>query len=247
MSNHYPTQPEAKDHLMTLDAILFDLDGTLIDSCADIAAAANYTLRQLGRDPVCEAKVRAVIGEGVHALARFLGDSVSEIEEAMQICGDYYSRHFLDQTRLYPGVRQLLASTGDVPLAIISNKPEALCRAILEGLGIAHRFALIAGCDTYAAAKPSPLPIRETLARLQTSSYSRRPRAIMIGDTPTDIFAARMAPVPSLGVTWGYSSASELRVACAESLCHSPHQLRLMLGTKLAPSYAEFDQHAAVG
>ncbi len=207
--------------------ILFDLDGTLIDSLPDLTDALNHMLAHFRRPPMSPAEVRHLVGKGVRNLvARALASaSDQEINRGIELFTTYNSTHIADKSRLYPGMREVLTelSAAGIPLAVISNKQEALCRLILEALGIAELFACICGGDTVAELKPSPLPLQHVLALLG----KERHEAIMVGDSSNDIQAGQRAGISTIGCSWGYGAAEELRGA--DQLAASPRALAALL------------------
>jgi phosphoglycolate phosphatase len=190
-------------------AILFDLDGTLIDSAADIAAAANELLSGDGLGPLPVEQVRAMVGNGVRKLverayaacgAPLAGDAVDARHAGMM---DIYALHLTNQTTLMPGAMETLAALhgAGAKLAVVTNKPEAFSRAILAHFGLAPFIDLVVGGDTGPARKPAPDMLLHALAQFQLEPGG----ALMVGDGPADIEAARGARVRSVAVSGGYT------------------------------------------
>lgn len=197
------------------EAVLFDLDGTLIDSVADIAAAASQALVRLERRALPLERVRHHIGRGARnlidgCLQEVDGKSADDdtLDRALLEFLEVYGSTCLERTDFYPGLRELLSKL-DVPLAVVSNKPGDLCRRILEGLDASERFTTILGAGDFAERKPSPIPIQDALRTLGTNPRS----TVMVGDGPPDILSARAAGCPSIGVLWGIAPRDEL-LAC---------------------------------
>jgi phosphoglycolate phosphatase len=192
-----------------LQLLIFDLDGTLIDSSRDLAIATNAMLRHLGRPGVDEKTVNSYVGDGAQVLVRrALGNGLADLEfqAAYDFFIRYYRAHSLENTRLYAGISDALdalKAAGNT-LAVLTNKPVKISRDILAGLGVADRFVHIYGGDSFPAKKPDPVGI-ETL--LNDTSYPRR-STTMIGDTSVDIKTARAARVRACGVTWGFKPES---------------------------------------
>jgi phosphoglycolate phosphatase len=180
-------------------AILFDLDGTLIDSAPDIAASLNHVRAHYGLPPLPLPDVVAAIGEGVSAL---LASTVPVPgDEPLRLYREHHEAHCLDRTVLYPGVREgLQALVQDVALGVVSNKPGAFSRKVLEGLGVADLFRAIVGGDTPAGRKPAPGPVLLALAELGRPPWD----ALFAGDSPSDLAAGRAAGTGTCAVTWGY-------------------------------------------
>jgi phosphoglycolate phosphatase len=185
-------------------ALLFDLDGTLIDSAPDIAAAVNKALAEQGAAPLPLAVVRGFIGHGVPALIDqvIAGQTLPLTRDAM--IADFL-RHYAastELTTLYPHVRAALAALGGRPLALCTNKPESAARAILRGFDLDHLFGAVIGGDSLPQRKPHPAPIFAAMAALN------RDRAIFVGDSEVDAETARAAGVPFLLFTQGYRKAA---------------------------------------
>ena len=198
---------------MTLDSsiptIVFDLDGTLADTAADLVATLNFILEREGLEAIPLASARNLIGQGVRALLQ-RGFAVQErslaparLEELFEEFLDLYGQHIVDRTQLFPGVEaalERLARRGH-RLAICTNKTESLSRDLLVALGVAQRFAAICGRDTFPFCKPDPRHLTETV-RL-AGGVART--AIMVGDSKTDIDTARAAELPVIAVPFGYT------------------------------------------
>ena len=169
-----------------IEAIIFDLDGTLIDSVVDLAASVNHTLTTLGHEPRSMEEIRSFVGDGVQKLiARSLGDPDPKTRErALKIFIAHYDVHLLDHTRLYNGVVTTLeALRNDYRLAVLTNKGEGFTNKILHGLGVAHYFGAVIGGDTLPVKKPEPAAILH-LADLWNIPPARM---LMVGDHATDI------------------------------------------------------------
>jgi phosphoglycolate phosphatase len=185
-------------------AVVFDLDGTLIDSLDDIADSANATLARLDgvATELPRDLVRSFVGEGLRVLlTRCLAAAGLEhpIEPAAAIFREIYGAHLLDRTRLYPGVAETLERLSDRRLAVLTNKPGEMSRAILDGLGVSARFFRIVGGDEMPERKPHPQGLRALLRDLECPPE----RAIMIGDSGVDIRTGRAAGTLTAGVAYG--------------------------------------------
>jgi len=186
-------------------ALVFDLDGTLVDSAADIAEAVNRMLDDLSLPRVDEATVRGWIGEGVRNLvdtALHHAGSGHTPAEVMPGFMRHYHDCLLRSPRLYEGVVEALAQlqAGGLPLAICTNKPSALVPPLLEHLGIAGCFAHIVGGDSLPQRKPAPEPLLHAAHLLGQAV----PRCLMVGDSATDLGAANAAGMPIVLVRYGY-------------------------------------------
>ena len=195
---------------MTVQAVFFDLDGTLVDSLQDLTDAVNYMLTETGRPALELNQVRQLVGKGARNLVQRALESshIEEIEQGLRLFTVYNSAHIADSSRLYPGIPEQLhiLSESGFRMAVISNKNEALCRQILQVLEIAHLFECIAGGDTFTEMKPSPLPLLTIAGKLGLSPS----QAVMIGDSDNDILAGIRAGIRTIGCRWGYGQPGEL-------------------------------------
>jgi len=188
---------------MSLKLVIFDLDGTLIDSSIDIANAINYAVEPYGVLPLTVQEVISLVGEGISSLMGKL--IVKEGIEAgtdslVQQFLNYYSSHLTDNTTVYPGVREMLAQLVAYRKAVISNKRESLSVKILEQLELSEYMDIIVGSETVKERKPSPLPVCYVLSMLGIS----RDAAIIVGDSNYDIEAGKAAGIKTVAVTYGY-------------------------------------------
>lgn len=187
---------------VTVDAIIFDLDGTLIDSRLDLANSVNFMRRQMGLKSLPHSLIESFVGDGAHLLVRrALGEDKEETEvaHALTIFLDHYKQHLLDTTVTYPGVKEMLEKLEGKVQAVLTNKLVGLSRMILSGLGIEHYFTFVFGGDSFAKKKPSPLGIKFIL----DSKKIHPSRAIMVGDTERDILTGIKAGTRTCGVTYG--------------------------------------------
>jgi phosphoglycolate phosphatase len=188
-----------------MDLVIFDLDGTLIDSKLDLAQSVNATRRHLGMQPLDNETVYSYVGNGAPVLIRrVLGDEASEatVQEALEYFLEFYRDHMLDFTVLYPGVQEALGRLRDsgVQMAVLTNKPVKISRAIVNGLGLCAHFHEVYGGNSFDHKKPHPIGV-ETLMRECGVS---RDRTLMVGDSSVDIRTARNAGVMACGVTYGF-------------------------------------------
>jgi phosphoglycolate phosphatase len=190
--------------------VVFDLDGTLVDTAPDLTRATNFVLASRGRKPVTAEDVRALVGLGARTLIRrgfaATGDPLQEeeMEELFSSFLSYYADHIAIDSRLFPGSKEVLNRCREqgLKLGICTNKPETLSRMLIENLGLHGYFDAIVGMDTIRVAKPDPRIYGETLRRLNM----RDGRSVMIGDSETDVLTARAAGVPVIAVTFGYTA-----------------------------------------
>ncbi|MGH9657187.1 MAG: HAD family hydrolase [Bryobacteraceae bacterium] len=188
-----------------MDLAIFDLDGTLIDSKLDLAHAVNATRRHMGLASIEHDTVYSWVGNGAPVLIRrALGDAASaaEVQRALDFFLAYYRDHMLDHTVLYPGVRPSLdrLHAAGVRLAVLTNKPVRISRAIVEGLGVGPHFRQVYGGNSFERKKPHPIGIDTLVAECSVA----RDRTIMVGDSSVDILTARNAQVLACGVTYGF-------------------------------------------
>jgi phosphoglycolate phosphatase len=189
--------------------IVFDLDGTLIDSARDLVIATNQTRAHFGLPPLEAEVVQSYVGNGAEKLVqRALGCDASEelVSKALSYFVKFYRAHALQHTRLYPGVKELiagLAASGHT-LAVLTNKPVKISTDIVAGLGLGAHFRRIYGGDSFAQKKPDPIGI----TALMEETASRREDTWMVGDSGVDVQTARNANVRVCGVAWGFQPAS---------------------------------------
>jgi 2-phosphoglycolate phosphatase, prokaryotic len=186
-------------------ALVFDLDGTLIDSKRDLVQSVNATLRQTGRAELPEDLVASYVGSGAPVLIRrALGGNPmpEELQIALQFFLAHYEEHKLDFTQAYPGVRNTLEQLRQVPMAVLTNKPVNISVRILEGLGLAEFFRSIYGGNSFATKKPDPLGANTILGELGIPGTD----AVMVGDSEVDVQTARNAGMISAIVNFGFGT-----------------------------------------
>ena len=192
-----------------MQLLIFDLDGTLIDSRLDLASAVNATRVHMGMEELANEKVYSYVGNGAPVLIRrAMGDQATEAElqEALEFFLEYYRDHDLDSTTLYPGVKDALERlrTAGKKMAVLTNKPVRMSRHIVEGLGVAPCFFQVYGGNSFEFKKPNPIGI-EALMREAGVDCDQ---TLMVGDSYVDIQTARNAKVRSCGVTYGFAPES---------------------------------------
>ncbi len=189
-----------------MDLLIFDLDGTLIDSKQDLAVSVNATRAHMHLPPLDVERIFSYVGNGAPVLIRkAMGPQLSEaqIEESLEFFLEYYREHKLDHTRLYPGVREALDRfrAAGKQMAILTNKPVAPSRGIVEGLGVAGHFFRIYGGNSFDFKKPNPIGITTLLAEAGVPPGC----ALMVGDSSVDVLTARNAGIRCCGVTYGFA------------------------------------------
>ncbi len=192
-----------------MDLLIFDLDGTLVDSKLDLAQAVNATRGYMGMTPLANDTVYTYVGNGAPVLLRrAMGPDMpqSEVDRALAYFLEYYAAHKLDFTVLYPGVREALDQYRQAGrrMAVLTNKPTKISQAILDGLQVGTYFFRVYGGNSFEQKKPDPVGIR----RLMEETGVSVERTLMIGDSAVDIRTARNAGVPCAGVTWGFQPES---------------------------------------
>ncbi|HJQ83760.1 MAG TPA: HAD hydrolase-like protein [Candidatus Binatia bacterium] len=204
--------------------VAFDLDGTLVDSGDDLAAAVNHVLVTLGRPPIAPATVRRYVGDGARVLVeRTLGaDGEALVPRALEIFLAYYGAHLLDATRPYPGIPAALAALAarGVALSVLTNKPVAMSRAILDGVGLGRCFVEVVGGDSLPVRKPDPAGLEHLRVRTGTA----RERMLLVGDSAIDVRTAAAANVAFCGVAWGLAPEA-LHAARPARVIESPERL----------------------
>ena len=186
------------------DLLIFDLDGTLIDSKEDLVNSVNAMLIARGKQALPHDIVASYVGNGAPMLVKraLPGASDVELAGALQFFLDYYREHMLDATVLYPGVREALdrLHAEKVPMSILTNKPVKFSVRLINGLGLAGHFFRIYGGNSFAEKKPHPAGID----KLVEESRADRARTVMVGDSAVDVLTARAGLVQACGVSWGF-------------------------------------------
>jgi phosphoglycolate phosphatase len=213
---------------------LFDLDGTLIDTVPDICAAINSALKAARIEPISELAARAYIGEGsvtlVHrSITKNIDGQATEacFSQVYNDFGKNYGQNLFVNSAIYPGARQSLDELKSVgfKLGCITNKPYGYALPLLKKAGLAHLFDIILGGDSLKEKKPNPLPIFNAIQQTK----STRERTVMIGDSITDLRAAKNAEVYSICVSYGYHGGVDLKQHNPTLLIDSLDSLPLLI------------------
>lgn len=206
---------------MKYQCLLFDLDGTLVDSRADLTKAINLMLSELGRAQLPDARVVSFVGEGARLLVERALRSTqksepagSEIERALRLFQHHYREHLLDETTIYPEVEETLERLASIPKAIVTNKPYQFTIALLAGIGLGKYFAAVLGGDSLPERKPSPQMLLEAARRCSAEPA----RSLMVGDTRVDVEAGKAAGMETCGYVSGFRGRAELIEAGADYL-----------------------------
>jgi phosphoglycolate phosphatase len=216
--------------------LIFDLDGTLVDSREDLANSINAMLRHFGKKELPHEVIASYIGDGAPMLVRrSLGDPADEnfLQDAVLYFLAWYREHKLDNTYVYDGIREsldaILKSRDGQPLkmAVLSNKPVGPSRAIVEALGLGQYFFQIYGGNSFATKKPDPAGAQALLEEAGVAPEE----TVIIGDSDIDVLTARNSGIFSIGVTYGLAPHT-LADAPPDVLIDKPHELALVLGSR---------------
>jgi len=185
--------------------LVFDLDGTLVDSKQDLASSVNAMRREMGLPPLSLDLIGSYIGHGVTLLVRrSLGTHATgeNVEKGLAFFLGYYRDHMLDHTSPYPGVAEALEKLRGHKMAVLTNKPVNFSREMVTRLGFAPYFAYIYGGNSFPKKKPDPIGLHTLMAELQVSARE----TLMVGDSDTDILTGRNAGAWTCGVTYGFGA-----------------------------------------
>jgi len=213
--------------------LVFDLDGTLIDSRLDLIHSVNAMLRHIGRPELDGDVIASYVGDGAPALVRRALENTDDealLRRGLEYFLNYYRAHKLDHTTVYEGIPEVLAGLARPVngtrrlMAVLSNKPVNPSRAIVEALGLADYFASVYGGNSFATKKPDPLGARVILEETGVAADE----ALMIGDSSIDVLTGRNAGMWTCGVTYGFSPGS-LQEVLPDVLIESPRELAELL------------------
>ena len=218
----------------TIKLLIFDLDGTLIDSRLDLVHSVNAMLRHFGRPELPEDLIASYVGDGAPMLVRrALGDPRDDhsVKQALEYFLGYYRVHKLDYTHVYPGIVETLTAMRNVnglerKMAVLTNKPVVPSRQIVEALGLGQFFLHVYGGNSFATKKPDPLGAQALLKE----SHTRPEQAMMIGDSSIDVITGRNAGLWTCGVTYGFAPHT-LCEAPPDVVVDTPGELAQLLST----------------
>ncbi len=187
---------------MAIKLIIFDLDGTLVDTSIDITNALNYALKPYGLKNLTVDDTVKMVGEGITRLIeKLLGDEkIQARDDVIKKFLDYYSEHLIDYSSVYPYVKETLDKLDGYKRAVISNKREYLSTELLGKLDLLKYFNLVIGSDTTPEKKPSAIPVIHAVTKLGVSPQE----SIIVGDSSYDIEAGKKAGLKTVAVTYGY-------------------------------------------
>ena len=227
-----------KSQWLNIQAIAFDLDGTLIDSVPDLAAATNATLAECSLPKVSEDLVRSWVGNGAQILMqRALSYSYSTAEDSPELQArleqtmprfmHHYAEHLQQHSRLYTGVLEVLQQLKQAgyKLAVVTNKPYRFTIPLLQAFGLDGLFTQVLGGDSLTKMKPDPLPLQHLMDQWNINSS----QLLMVGDSKNDILAAKAANVMSIGLTYGYNYGEDIGLSEPDAVCEHFSQLRQYL------------------
>lgn len=216
----------------SIKLVIFDLDGTLIDSRLDLVHSVNAMLRHLHRPELPDEVIASYVGDGAPMLIRrALGDPRDEsfFAKALEYFLTYYRAHKLDHTIVYDGIPEALAhiqsNGGQRTMAVLSNKPVLPSRAIVKELGLGHFFVKIYGGNSFETKKPDPLGVKTLLKETHTSPAE----ALIVGDSAVDILTGRNAAIATCGVTYGFAP---------HTLCEAPPDVTVRSPRELAELFS---------
>lgn len=208
--------------------VVFDLDGTLIDSRADIVDAVTFTLRELGGRQRTPDEIASYVGDGARMLlARALDLPMdhARLDEALETFLEYYGRHGADKTTLMPGTREALESLSSLPLAICTNKPRVTTELVVDRLGLRESFRFIVAGGDLPERKPHPMPLRHIASELGVAANA----LLMVGDGPQDVECGKAAGARVVGVLGGFSDEATLRTARPDALVRNLSELSVLV------------------
>ncbi|WP_028775271.1 phosphoglycolate phosphatase [Shewanella waksmanii] len=208
----------------TVTAIAFDLDGTLIDSVPDLAAATNALLVELGFDTCSEDDVRSWVGNGAKKLVeRALTAKATQVTDEQYLLQvmprfmQHYQYNLQQHSRLYSGVGEVLAELKQAGfrLAVVTNKPYQFTVPLLKAFALDALFDVVLGGDSLQKMKPDPMPLNHLLDHWQLSTEA----LLMVGDSKNDIFAAKSAGISVIGLTYGYNYGEDISLSGPNAVC----------------------------
>ncbi|NUM75361.1 HAD-IA family hydrolase [candidate division KSB1 bacterium] len=207
--------------------LIFDLDGTLVDTRLDLATAVNHALQQLGRPPLPLAVLTGFVGDGARTLvARALGNpEINDLETALRFFRAYYAEHLVDHSRLYDGVLETLQHFRHKKKALLSNKPQEFTEPLLARLDLSKFFDVIVGARPDLKLKPDPQPVHFILDQLGVPAAG----ALIIGDGENDVLAGKAAGITTCAVTYGIRPAEKLLPLQPDFVIHNFSELKALM------------------
>jgi phosphoglycolate phosphatase len=208
------------------DLVIFDLDGTLVDSRADIVFCFNSTLKRLGIQAMPEDAIARHVGTGIRPLLSAVAQNTPAIcvDDLIKEFESLYNEHLTDQTKLYPGLGEVIEQC-TAQLAVLTNKMQRFADKIVNQLQLSHHFVGVYGREAFSKNKPDPLPVLE-ICRLHQAVASR---TLIIGDTEVDILSGKGAGVRTCAALYGYGDPASLRASEPDMTIVSPSDLKEIL------------------
>jgi phosphoglycolate phosphatase len=226
---------------MVAPIVVFDLDGTLVDTAPDLVATLNIVFARTGLPSVAYAQARNMVGggarkmieQGLAAAGRHL--VAPEVDRLVRDFIDHYAAHIADNSRIFPGLRAALGQLAQdgCHLAVCTNKLEWLARKLLDELELTQSFAAICGADTFGVQKPDPLFLTSTIGR----AGAQADRAVMVGDSISDIAMAKTAGIPVIAVDYGYSETPVADLGADRVICDLAHLPTAVSGVMTGAKY----------
>lgn len=213
--------------MRNVELMIFDLDGTLIDSRQDIANAVNHTLREIGLKEKSMEEISSYIGTGVEDLIRKSIDGKADccFEKAFSIMSEYYRKHSFDNTRLFPGVKDILEHFKSKRKIIITNRKREYAVEMLKALNIYDYFEYVAGGDNLGCMKPSSCPLEKAMQKFKMN----KEKTIMIGDMHIDILAGKKAGIATCAVTYGIGKKEDIIKAGPDYIINDIAELKKII------------------
>ncbi len=209
-----------------INSIIFDLDGTLLNTIEDLANACNYALTTLGYKTHEVEKYKTFVGNGRYKLVeRMLPEdnrSVENIEKALELFDSYYEKHMIDMTKPYDGIMEMLDCliSKSINIAVVSNKPHEFTTEVVKNY-FGDRFEVVYGHKKNTKEKPDPWAVLEVIDKFKVN----KDECLYVGDSEIDINTAKNAGVKSVGVEWGFRGKGELESAGANYIVNKPEQI----------------------
>jgi phosphoglycolate phosphatase len=211
--------------MKTVRLLIFDLDGTLVNTLDDIAASLNYTLARLGRQPLPADTVRQYVGDGITMLlVRALGGRRELLDDAVALYKDHQRENLVVRTHLYPGVRETLEHFRGVSMGVVTNKAREFSAPLLERLDVLRYFETVIGADSGLPLKPAP----DAFLKLMKDAGARPEETAVVGDGTTDIRAGKAAGITTCAVTYGFRSEDELKKTGPDHLIRTMPELKVL-------------------
>ena len=202
--------------------VIFDLDGTLVDSKYDLTNSVNFVRHEHGLSPLPIDKVASYLGSGITALVKAVLAELknNNFDEAVKMFKDHYAKHLTDKTLPYKDVMEMLSNIPQQKV-LLSNKDEKFSKQILNTLGLSKYFTEIYGGDSFKEKKPNPLPIYEIMKKFSLNKEN----IVMVGDGANDIMVGKNAGITTIGVLYGYSSLEQINSLSPNYIAKSPENI----------------------